>query len=116
MRNITLKTFLALTLCVATKDVNAQIDTTHIHKLDEVVVTGARYESDVRHLPMTVSVVGRNQIENSASSSVLPVLTEQVPGMFVTSRGIMGYGVSDGAAGGMNLRGLGGGSSVAVRR
>ena len=111
MKNIVLKVLFIFILCSGAKSVIAQTDTTHIHRLDEVVVTGARYESDVRHLPLTVSVVGRNQIENSPSSSVLPVLTEQVPGMFVTSRGIMGYGVSGGAAGGMNLRGLGGGSA-----
>ena len=111
MKNIVFKVLFVLILCSGSKNVIAQTDTTRIHRLDEVVVTGARYESDVRHLPLTVSVVGRNQIENSPSSSVLPVLTEQVPGMFVTSRGIMGYGVSGGAAGGMNLRGLGGGSA-----
>ena len=98
-------------MCGGAKSVDAQTDTTRVQHLEEVVVTGARYESDVRHLPLTVSVVGRHQIENSPSSSVLPVLTEQVPGMFVTSRGIMGYGISDGAAGGINLRGLGGGSA-----
>ena len=111
MKNITLKTLLALALCSGAKSVDAQTDTTRVQHLEEVVVTGTRYESDVRHLPLTVSVVGRNQIESSPSPSVLPVLTEQVPGMFVTSRGIMGYGVSGGAAGGMNLRGLGGGSA-----
>lgn len=31
-----------------------------------------------------------------------------MPGLFTTSRGIMGYGVSTGAAGGMSLRGIGG--------
>ena len=111
MKELVYKGLLALALWGGATNITAQIDTTHIHKLDEVVVTGARYESDVRHLPMTVSVVGRNQLENNSSSSVLPVLTEQVPGMFVTSRGIMGYGVSGGAAGGINLRGLGGGSA-----
>ena len=39
-----------------------------------------------------------------------PLLTEQVPGLFVTSRGVMGYGVSNGAAGSISLRGLSGGS------
>ena len=111
MKNILLKYLMVLLLCGSSKNIFAQIDTTRIHRLDEVVVTGARYESDVRHLPLTVSVIERNQIENSPSSSVLPVLTEQVPGMFITSRGIMGYGVSGGAAGSMNLRGLGGGSA-----
>ena len=79
-------------------------------KIDSVVVTGARYASDIRHLPMTVSVVGREKIEQSLQPSLLPTLTEQVPGLFTTARGIMGYGVSDGAAGGISLRGLSGGS------
>ena len=69
------------------------------YMIDEVVVTGTRNETDVRHLPMTISVVGRQQIEKRYESSLLPLLTEQVPGLFTTSRGIMGYGVSTGAAG-----------------
>ncbi|MDR3796331.1 TonB-dependent receptor [Phocaeicola sp.] len=82
-----------------------------IHQIDEVVVTGARQETDVRHLSQTVSVVGRAQIEHSLQPSLLPVLTEQVPGLFVTSRGVMGYGVSNGAAGSISLRGLSGGTA-----
>lgn len=85
--------------------------TSKIHQIDEVVVTGARHETDVRHLSQTVSVVGRAQIESALQPSLLPVLTEQVPGLFVTSRGIMGYGVSTGAAGGISLRGLSGGTA-----
>lgn len=75
---------------------------------DEVVVTGTRNATDIRHLPMTISVVDRPKIEQRYEPSLLPVLTEQVPGFFTTSRGIMGYGVSTGAAGGMTLRGIGG--------
>lgn len=78
--------------------------------LSEVVVTGTRNKTDIRHLPMTVSVVDRPAIEYSNVPSLLPVLTEQVPGFFTTSRGIMGYGVSDGAAGTISIRGLSGGS------
>lgn len=78
------------------------------YNIDEVVVTGTRNETDIRHLPMTVSVVNRSRIEKRYDPSLLPLLTEQVPGLFTTSRGIMGYGVSTGAAGGMSLRGIGG--------
>ena len=95
-------------------NINAQekkADTARIHKIDEVVITGTRNETDVRHLSQTVSVVNRQQIENAMQPSLLPILTEQIPGLFVTSRGVMGYGVSDGAAGGISLRGLGGGSA-----
>ena len=79
--------------------------------LEELVVTGTRNETDVRHLSQTVSVIDRKEIEQGLQPSLLPVLTEQVPGLFVTSRGVMGYGVSDGAAGGISLRGLSGGSA-----
>lgn len=79
--------------------------------IDSVVVTGTRYASDIRHLPMSVSVIGRAEIDQRHEASLLPLLTEQVPGLFVTSRGVMGYGVSTGAAGGMSLRGLGGGAT-----
>ena len=75
--------------------------------IGEVVVTGTRNETDVRHLPMTVSVVNREQIEHRNDPSLLPLLTEYIPGLFTTSRGLMGYGVSGGAAGGMSLRGIG---------
>lgn len=76
--------------------------------IEEVVVTGTRNETDVRHLPMTVSVMNREQIEHRNDPSLLPLLTEYIPGLFTTSRGLMGYGVSGGAAGGMSLRGIGG--------
>jgi iron complex outermembrane receptor protein len=84
-------------------------DTTY--KIDEVVVTGSRMQTDVRHLSQTVTVVDRSKIAGSLQPNVMPVLSEQVPGLFVTSRGIMGYGVSGGAAGNISLRGLSGSSS-----
>ena len=83
-------------------------------RLDDVIVTGTRTETNLRNLPMTISVVGNQQIENRFEPSLLPVITEEVPGLFVTSRGIMGYGVSTGAAGGMSIRGIGGSPTAGV--
>ena len=86
----------------------------HPHSLEEVVVTGTRNETDIRHLPMTVSIVGRDRLEHRYQPSVLPALAEQVPGLFVTARGVMGYGVSTGAAGGLSLRGMSGNAQMLV--
>lgn len=80
-------------------------------KLDEVVVTGTRNATDVRHLSQTVSILSRQTIEQSMQPSLLPILSEQIPGLFVTERGVMGYGVSGGAAGGISMRGLSGGNA-----
>lgn len=93
---------------------NDTINTARNYRIDEVVVTGTRNETDIRHLPMTVSVVNRKQIENSYQPSLLPTLVQQVPGLFITGRGVMGYGVSDGAAGSMNLRGIGGAAGMLI--
>lgn len=85
----------------------AQMDSLN---LDEVVVTGTRYDSDIRHLPNTVTVIGRQRLTQNYQTSVLPTLMQDVPGLMVTSRSMLGYGVSTGAAGGINLRGLAGSS------
>ena len=89
----------------------AQTDTAAVvrdRSMDEVVVTGTRNATDLRQLPMTVSVIGRQQLEESHQTSMLPVLNQMVPGFFSASRGILGYGVSGGAAGQMSMRGIGG--------
>lgn len=88
----------------------AAADTTD-RSIGEVVVTGTRARADIRHLSQTVSVVTRQAIDDDLRPSLLPVLTEQVPGLFTTSRGVMGFGVSGGAAGGISLRGLSGGTA-----
>ena len=102
---------LSLSLPAAASEPADTLPLRRIHPIGEVVVTGTRNRTDIRHLPMTVSVVGRGTIERTMQPSLLPVLTEQVPGLFTTARGVMGYGVSGGAAGGISLRGLSGGSA-----
>ncbi len=79
---------------------------TIVHHMDNVVVTGTRASADIRHLPMTVSVVDSDKLRENERQNVLPTLEEQVPGLFVTSRAMMGYGVSDGSAGAIYLRGV----------
>lgn len=78
--------------------------------LQDVVVTGTRNAVDVRHLPYTVNVINRQTLTEQQQTNVLPTVMQQVPSLMVTSRSMMGYGVSTGAAGGISLRGLSGGA------
>lgn len=78
--------------------------------LREVVVTGSRGAADVRHLPMTVNTISREQLTQNERASVLPTVMEEVPGVLVTGRGVLGYGVSTGSAGNINARGLSSGN------
>jgi len=82
--------------------------------LDEVVVTGTTIKVNKRNIPMAVSVVNNSQIRESIETSLLPVLNGRVPGLFVTERGIMGFGVSAGAAGQVSIRGIGGSPTTGV--
>ncbi|MBP5561609.1 MAG: TonB-dependent receptor [Muribaculaceae bacterium] len=104
---------LAAVVMVTAAVATAQTDTTSV-LLDDVVVTGTRTETDARHLPMTISVLNHAALTNQYAQNVLPTVTEQVPGVFVTSRGMLGYGVSTGAAGGIKVRGVGSGADMLV--
>ncbi|MDR2474009.1 MAG: TonB-dependent receptor [Tannerella sp.] len=79
-------------------------------KLDEVLIIGSRVHATRDVMPTPVSIVSRQAIEQSGSSTLFPILTEQTPGLFVTSRGVLGYGVSSNAAGNVSLRGMTGGA------
>ena len=83
-------------------------------QLDEVIVTGTSSSISRRHLPMSISVVNNKEIKSRLEPSLLPLLSEEVPGLFITQRGVMGYGVAAGAAGGMNVRGVGGAPTAGV--
>jgi len=85
-----------------------QIALTDTVKIEEVIVTGSRVEVSRRNVPLTVSLVSQEKIERSNESAVLPVLSHRIPGMFVTERGVTGFGVASGSAGQISMRGVGG--------
>ena len=83
-------------------------------QISEVVVTGTRNATDIRHLPLTVTSINNEKLNEHFRSSILPTVMEQTPGLFSTSRGILGYGVSTGAAGSLKVRGVGSGAQLLV--
>ena len=97
-------------VCVSQSSFSISRDTikNEVINLSEVVVTGTRIPVPRDVIPVPITVVPRTTIEQSVENSLLPVLMQQVPGLFVTSRGVAGYGVSTGAAGGINMRGFAG--------
>ena len=76
--------------------------------IDEVVISASRIEVARKNVPVTVSIINRQQIEMSQESAVLSVLSHRVPGMFVTERGATGFGIGSGSAGQISMRGVGG--------
>ena len=81
--------------------------------LQEVqVVSATKTEVTRNQVPLTVSVVPEEVLEESTETGVLSILSEQVPGVFVTERGVTGYGIGNGSAGTVNIHGVGGGNRV----
>ena len=89
-------------------NVKAQMDLSDTIRIEEVVVTGTRTEVARKNVPLTISSVSEEQIELSNESAILPILSQRIPGMFVTEKGVTGFGVANGSAGQISMRGVGG--------
>lgn len=82
--------------------------------LNEVVVTGSNKSVPQQLLPYTVTVVDGRQLEATGQTQVLSAISGMVPSLFVSQRSIYGFGVSNGGAGHIKLRGVGGDRASAV--
>lgn len=111
---LALALFLSLSDLSATENKFTESDTISGKHLDNIIVTGTRVATPLSRIPMTISVINNNTIVNSYEPSLLPILNEHVPGLFITGRGVMGYGVSTGASGGIKMRGIGGEPSTGM--
>ena len=74
--------------------------------LDEVVVTGSKVEISRKLVPLSVSQISKQDIESTGQMNILPALNSFVPGIFVTERNILGFGVSQTGAGSITMRGV----------
>ncbi|MBR5432899.1 MAG: TonB-dependent receptor [Bacteroidales bacterium] len=59
-------------------------------------------------LTLSIDDISPVEIESKGESSILPVLKENIPGLFYNSQGVAGYGVSSGASGNITMRGFSG--------
>jgi len=101
-------------LCVAALSTTLAQDTTRTYELDPIVVTGTNTGTARSLLPNAVTVVSMFSLGEGGEPSVFPALNRQVPGLFVTERGVVGFGVGPGAAGGITIRGAGGSPTTQV--
>ena len=82
--------------------------------LNEVVVTGSNSAVPENLLPYTVSIIDNRQLEATGQTQVLSAISGMVPSLFVSQRSVFGFGVSNGGAGHIKLRGVGGDRASAV--
>ena len=82
--------------------------TDSIQQIQDIVVTGTNLATDNNKLPYSISILSNKEIEESGESKVLSILSGRIPSLFVTERGVTGFGVSTGGSGGIKIRGVGG--------
>lgn len=80
-------------------------------KLDEVVVTGSRVEVSRLSLPMNITVLNTQVIDEIQESAILPLVSRRVPSVFVGERGVTGFGYQSGS---ISIRGVGGSPNAQV--
>jgi len=98
---------LILLLCSLDLIVQGQ-DSTRTYEMDPLVVTGTRITRQKSEIPASISVISRREIESTMQVNILPVLANNVPGLFVSERNMVGYGVGPDSGGSISIRGVSG--------
>ena len=81
--------FLLPSLFLSAEDVSESDSIPMQSSMSDVVVTGSRMATQSRHLPFSISSVTREELTLQYRPNILPTLMEQVPGLMITSRGVM---------------------------
>ena len=111
------KYILIFTIIFYFSTANAQEKTMSIKdtiNIKEVIITGTLTQINRNNTPLAVSVMDRKQIEEGNETAILPMLSGRVPGLFVTERGVTGFGLATGSAGQITMRGIGGNPTTGV--
>lgn len=114
MRKLVFITALASAALVSALDSSGAEIADSARVLNEIIVTSSAAEVPQKLLPYTVSVIDSRQLEATGQSQVLSAISGMVPSLFVSQRSVFGFGVSNGGAGHIKLRGIGGDRASAV--
>lgn len=79
-----------------------------------IVKTATKVAGTQRDIAASITSIDINMIEQTPSNSILEVVRDHVPGLYMTERNLMGYGVAENSAGKISIRGLGGGLATHV--
>jgi iron complex outermembrane receptor protein len=114
LRRMTVGTAIML-IALTNIDIMAQpSDSTLTYRLDPLVITGTRITRQKSEIPASISVISRQTIENNTHVNVLPILADRVPGLFVSDRNMVGYGVGPESGGNISIRGVSGNPNTRV--
>ncbi len=104
---------LCMTVCIQNELFSQEtIDDTI--SINEIVITGSKIEVARKLVPVSVSKISKQDIESTGEINILPTLSTCSPGVFITERNILGFGVSTGGSGAISIRGISGSPNTEV--
>ena len=103
----------SLTVACASILASQQSDTTKTFLLDPIVVTATKVEIARSLATPSISVISSEALRDERQKSVLSLISQRVPGVFIAERGVMGFGVAT-KAGNLSIRGVGGDPTAGV--
>ncbi|MFP4547087.1 MAG: TonB-dependent receptor [Fidelibacterota bacterium] len=83
------------------------IDTLDVYYFDQVVVTGTRTATKLDELPQTISVLNPTLLRDQHQQPLLNIISDNIPGLFVSNKTNAGYGLGSGSGGNITMRGVG---------
>ena len=93
---------------------NPDSDTSKIYYLDPITITATRTEATRSVVSPSISIIPQEVLTANPEKSILSLVSQQVPGVFVQERGILGFGVSTSNSGQISIRGIGGSPNTQV--
>jgi outer membrane cobalamin receptor len=93
---------------------NPDSDTIKTYNFDPVTITATRTAVARSVVAPSISIIPQEVLTANPEKSILSLVSQQVPGVFVQERGILGFGVSTSNAGQMSIRGIGGSPNTQV--
>ena len=103
-----------LSLCIAVATLlSAQTDSSKTYPLDPIVITATKVEIARSLATPSISVISSDVLREERQKSVLSLISQRVPGVFIAERGVMGFGVAT-QSGAISIRGVGGSPTAGV--
>lgn len=102
------KYLLLLFLFLLSFEIKAQYDTLKTFELQQVTVTGTKFEKLIRTLTPSYTIISENSINQNIKSALFSSISGKAPGLFVTENGFSGFGIGSNASGRISIRGING--------
>ncbi|MFZ1979619.1 MAG: TonB-dependent receptor [Bacteroidota bacterium] len=106
IKNIIFNAFFLIVPCILLAQSPVKSDTTKVYNLNPITVTATKTETPRNLVSPSISVIPADEINANPEESIFSLISQEVPGVFVTERDVLGFGINT-PSGQINIRGIG---------